>query len=181
LPIRYDSDILLRITEELIPSLPRGGGELYIIAPYNVEIKTSSFLIENGREYNGNNLKQLFQRLAWAEGKDGAGIEEYLEYDFSNTYARSIDTIVMSNGFFYPSNHNLYYQNNRVKRIRVEDIDGNNIQEFEVHDTPNLQSFKLNGFYSRIRITILDVYYGTDFDDTCINFLNGIKYLFFRP
>ena len=180
-PIRYDSDILLRITDELIPHLPRGGGEPYIISPYNVQINTSSFLIENGRNYSGNNLRKLFETLAWSEGKDDAGIGEYIELDFSETYIRSVDTIIMSNGFFYPNNHNLYYQNNRLKRIRIEDMDGNYIQEFEVQDTPNLQLFRLNGFYSRIKITILEVYYGTEFNDTCINYLNGVKYMFIRP
>jgi hypothetical protein len=179
---KYDSDLLLRITEKIKPSLPRGGGEPYIVS-YIGEIRASSFLTENRREYRALNLNKLFTSLPWVEGKAGAGIGEYIEYDFSKTYTylKTVDTFIMSNGYFSPSNPNLYYQNNRVKRIKIEDLNGSYKQEFEVLDTPNLQIFKLNKSYSKLRITILDVYNGTDYNDTCINYLVGVRYLFNRP
>jgi hypothetical protein len=180
-PFKYDSGILLRITNEIIPKLPRGGGEPFLYAIFkNLSIKTSSFLRENEIEYNGENLEYLFTTYPWVEGKRDAGIGEYIEFDYSQTYNEKVDTIVMSNGYFFPNNTDLYYQNNRVKRIKVEEINGNYKQEFEVKDTPNLQTFKLNGFYSKLRITILDVYYGNNFNDTCINHLTGVK-LYIKP
>jgi hypothetical protein len=177
-PDKYkdDSGILLRVTEEIIPKLPKGGGEdwLYEDTGNALLIKTSSSLKENGKEYSGNNLKYLFKTSPWVEGKEDAGIGEYIEFDFSNTFMKKTDTIVMSNGFFSHNNPSLYNRNNRVKRIRIEDINGNYKQEFEVLDTANLQTFKLKDFYSKIRITILDIYPGTEYNDTCINYLNGI-------
>ena len=176
LPDKYDSGILLKITNEIIPRLPKGGGEAWLYSYFrNVSIKESSFLKENGREYNAKNLIELFTTYPWVEGKKGAGIGEYIEFDYSQSYMEKVDTIVISNGYFSPNNFDLYYQNNRVKKIRIENIDGNYKKEFEVKDTPNLQSFKLDGFHSRIRITILDVYYGHEYNDTCINYLTGVK------
>ena len=178
-PHECDSGILLRITDEIIPRLPRGGGEawLYEILFNNFTIKTSSFLMEDKIEYIGSNLNYLFSTKPWVEGKSDAGIGEYLELDYSENYFKETDTIVISNGFFSPNNPDLYFQNNRIKRIRIEDMGGDYKQEFNVLDTPNLQTFKLNGFYTRIRIIILDVYYGYKYNDTCINYLVGIKYL----
>ena len=120
-------------------------------------------------------IQAFFKTDPWVEGKGDAGTGEYVEYDFSNTYFGEVDAIVMSNGFFSHNDHSLYYRNNRVKRIKIEDMNGNYRQEFEVMDTPNLQTFRLNGFYSRLRITILDIYSGTEFNDTCINYMNGVK------
>jgi hypothetical protein len=175
---KYDSDLLLRITEKIRPYLPEGGGDSYIAASYVNEIRrASSFLTENRREYRAGNLIKLFTTLPWVEGKEGAGIGEYIEYDLE----KPVDTFIMSNGYFSPSNPDLYYQNNRVKRIKIEDLNGNYKQEFEVLDTPNLQMFKLNKFYSKLRITILDVYNGTTYNDTCINYLVGVRYLFKKP
>jgi hypothetical protein len=179
-PYKYDSGLLLRVTDELYPKLPKGGGDPWLdeCSDNRLLIKTSSALKEKGREYGGNNVKHLFTTSPWAEGKRDAGIGEYMEFDFSGTYSKEMDIIVISNGFFSPGNPDLYYQNNRVKKIRVEDVNGTYKQVFDVKDTPNLQSFKLNGLYSKLRITIVDVYYGIEYNDTCINYLTGIKLLF---
>jgi hypothetical protein len=181
-PHKYDSGILLRITDEIIPRLPRGGGEAWVSEIYNnnLTIKTSSFLRENRIEYIGNNLKHLFTTNPWVEGKRDAGIGEYIEFDYSEMYFKDTNIIVISNGYFSPNNPDLYYQNNRVKKIRIEEVKGNYRQEFDVMDTPNLQSFKLNKSCTNIRIIILDVYYGHEYNDTCINYLAGIK-LQLRP
>lgn len=180
---KYDSGLLLRVTDELIPRLPRGGGDswLYDVSQFsNSVIRASSAFRENGITYAADNLRYLFTTRPWVEGKNDAGIGEYVELDFSISglgpgHAGEPDIIVISNGFFSPNNPNLYFRNNRVKRIRIEDVNGSYKEEFEVQDTPNIQSFKLKGTYSRLKITILDVYRGTDYNDTCINYLTVVR------
>jgi hypothetical protein len=188
---KVESGILLNVTDERAQRLAgRGGGEPFINTPRPVEIRTSSFLFENGRRYDGNNLKWLFRTDPWAEGRRDAGIGDFIEFDFSNAIHSLFDnlneieivhSIVISNGFFSHDNPSLYFRNNRVKRIRIEDMNGTFRQEFEVLDTPNLQTFRLNGFYSKIRITILDVYNGTEYNDTCINYLDVVKVYYVKP
>ncbi|MDR1388612.1 MAG: hypothetical protein LBJ31_01360 [Treponema sp.] len=99
-PYKFDSGILLNVTNERLSRLPRGGGDDFIVdSPSSVIINTSSFLDENGKEYVGRNLTRLFTRAPWVEGKEDAGTGEYIELDFSQAYVKTIDTIVISNGF----------------------------------------------------------------------------------
>ena len=181
-PYKYDSGILLRITDEIIQKLPRGGGDSFIRAFLEEKsINGSSFLKENGIEYKFTNIMKLFTTYPWVEGKEDTGIGEYIELDYSQKYIERVDTIIISNGFFSPNNPNLYYQNNRVKKILIEEINGIYKQEFDVRDSPNIQSFKLGRYCSKIRITITDVYYGTEYNDTCINYLSGVRVFYRTP
>jgi hypothetical protein len=174
-PVKAESGILLNNNSEKSKLLPKGGGDPYVFASYGADIKVSSCLIENGKPYTGNNIEHLILDGPWVEGKDGPGIGEYIEFDFSKTWIKKTDTFVMSNGFLSIDNPDLYYQNNRVKKIRIEDMDSTYSEEFDVLDTANLQTFGIKKSVVRARVTILDVYYGSIYNDTCINYFAGIK------
>jgi hypothetical protein len=142
---------------------------------YDIKISTSSFLIENDIEYSGNNLLMSIKDGPWVEGVSGDGIGEYIELDYSESYLNEINGIVISNGFVSENNPDLYIKNNRVKRILIEGDNGRFRNEYDILDTANLQTIRFPINVSKIKITILDIYKGTTWDDTCINMIIGIK------
>jgi hypothetical protein len=141
---------------------------------YNIEIKASSFLIENNIRYTADNLRMSIKDGPWVEGVSGDGIGEFIEIDYK-TDIKEINGIVISNGFVSVNNPDLFLKNNRVKKILIEGDDGRFRNEYEILDTPNLQTIHFPISISKIKITILDIYKGTTWDDTCINMIIGIK------
>jgi len=111
---------------------------------------------------------------AWAEGADGAGIGESLTIDFGRE--REIYYVSMIPGF--AKSREIYYGNNRVKNARFEMADGSVFgHEFDDHARLHEIEFIDETDYpepdgivtSWIKITILDVYLGDRWDDTCIS------------
>ncbi|KYH34985.1 nicotine adenine dinucleotide glycohydrolase (NADase) [Clostridium tepidiprofundi DSM 19306] len=109
-----------------------------------------------------NNIK-----TAWVEGKEKDGVGEWIQLTSNNEF--EISSISIENG--YKKSSDLYLKNNRVKKARLEFSNGETkIVTFE--DT--------NGFIPPIRfdkivktkyikLTILEVYKGTKYSDTCIS------------
>ena len=139
--------------------------------------KTSSFLTEiiNGKkiEYDGSGERYYYQLTKpWVEGKDGYGIDEWIEKRIVN----NIDEIVFFNGYISPNRPDLFFANSRVKEILITSDQYS--ETFHVADTPNPQILKLNKKVSGdIRFTIKDVYKGNKYQDTCIA---GIYFLRIR-
>ena len=75
------------------------------------------------------------------------------------------------NGYVDFFRTDLYKKNNRVKKIQIESMDSEEKYNFDyiLEDTPNFQEIQLPRYTKKIKITILDVYKGTDYDDTCIS------------
>jgi len=141
----------------------------------NVKISASSFLTENNIKYAADNLKMSIKDGPWVEGASGSGIGEFIEIDYKTDFIKEINGIVISNGFVSANNPDLFIKNNRVKKILIEGDDGRFRNEYEILDTPNLQTIRFPVNISKIKITILDIYKGTTWDDTCINMIIGIK------
>jgi len=171
-PVHTESSLLIRHD---LPSRIRVNRQESFYDTYSVEISASSFLTENNIRYVADNLKMSIKDGPWVEGVTGDGIGEFIEMDYKTTDIKEINGIVISNGFVSVNNPDLFLKNNRVKRILIEGDDGKFRNECEILDTPNLQTIRFPINISKIKITILDIYKGTTWDDTCINMIIGVK------
>ncbi|MDR0316753.1 MAG: hypothetical protein LBH97_07640 [Treponema sp.] len=171
-PVQSESGLLLRHD---LPDRIKINRHIAWYSFHDVKINTSSFLVENNIRYDGNNLKQSIKDGPWVEGVSGNGIGEYIEMDYTGSFIGEINGIVISNGFVSANNPDLFLKNNRVKRILIEGNNDSFRNEYDILDTPNLQTIMFPMNVSKIKITILDIYEGTTWDDTCINMIIGIK------
>ncbi|WP_299711167.1 hypothetical protein [uncultured Tenacibaculum sp.] len=160
---------------------------------YLKKIKVSSQLKGNYKKsylFDGN------FNTAWVEGKKGAGIGEKIEIELDNY---NLAAICLVNG--YTKNANTYLENNRLKKIKVEKEfidynDPNKTQSSSFEKTfedKKFSSINTDNFYDlvtkvadfgdgylkikKVTITILEVYKGTKYNDTCITelFLLGYR------
>lgn len=151
---------------------PTGGtGE----TPYFYYENVSSHLVEETktgkREYKIENLCDMNQDTPWVEGVDGWGIGESFVI---KTWDNSDDKyILLMNGYISASNPKLYDENGRIKKILVEGVKSGRKKEFTVKDTPHPQTIDISFLPEQedVKITILDVYKGTKYEDTAIHFM----------
>ncbi|MDL2214586.1 hypothetical protein LJC00_00160 [Dysgonomonas sp. OttesenSCG-928-M03] len=150
-----------------------------------LSIKASSTLSAN---YDVRNLLDSDLNTAWVAGKKNSGIGESIELEISNRF--NVSGIVLTNG--YTKSQKSYTDNNRIKKLRLEIDKEYGSTEIDLEDRA-YQHIDLNNFMalsdivldtgdgalgvSKIKITILDVYKGTTYDDTCISelFVFGYK------
>lgn len=136
--------------------------------------KTSSFLTEttkNGTyEYTADYIEDYFPQkgiiLPWVEGVEGNGIYESIEFD-----STSGDTLYILNGYVDPSHPELFKNNGRIKKAKIQVIFDDGSKENTVLDFLDFVYYKIIKFNNRIKhtkITILDVYPGKKYKDTCI-------------
>ncbi|MDC7124863.1 MAG: hypothetical protein PQJ46_04810 [Spirochaetales bacterium] len=104
----------------------------------------------------------------WVEGVDGYGIGEKIFINYSNN--KNITGFYLSNGFVSIEKPYLYEKNSRIKKILVYNSTKSFQKTFKVEDTPNIQFFDVPQTNALI-IEILDVYRGSLWEDTCINFI----------
>lgn len=129
----------------------------------------SSFLKENDIEYKIENLSNCKPGTPWVEGVSGSGIGEGFSIECERDY------LLIMNGFISYDKPYLYKQNNRIKKLKVTGLKNGIEKTYEVLDTPHPQTIDVSDFKDSgdIRIEIADVYKGTKFDDTCMNFCAG--------
>ena len=153
-------------------------------------IFASSELDEDKNDkYAIRNLTDGDPSTAWVEGKMGSGIYEYIkiycpskETDMVDRYsAYKIDSLGIING--YTKNEEVFYKNNRVKKIKIEykndifreenpyNMKTPEIYEYILEDTMAMQYlvFPEPIYMSSMKISILEVYKGSKWDDTCIS------------
>lgn len=118
--------------------------------------------------YEPELIRDYDSSTAWVEGKPDDGIGEWVDLTSdSKTIIYAIDII---NG--YQASEDLYYANNRIKKIQISFSDGTSITEdladhsFGWPDTIFLPEGKVT---SSVRFTILEVYPGDSYQDTCIS------------
>jgi hypothetical protein len=144
-------------------------------------------------EYTADRLHVLFfgseekgflydhESLPWVEGEPGDGTGVTLSVDFTAgrtasgkiTPGRS-DALVILNGFVDPGRRRLYKMNNRVKRLAVRSIDpADPAAAFEIEvvlpDRVVFHEIALPVPVSGVELTILEVYPGSRYNDTCIS------------
>ena len=146
--------------------------------PYDT-IKTSSYLVQGNIKYDGENLHRPSGR-PWVEGVDGNGINESIDIEWKNYkgYSDRIKVLVISIGYVSFEKPYLYEFNSRPKTIMVENIENGKKKQFNLDDTPNLQILQLDDETMHVKISIIDIYKGTKWEDTCINFIKGLPQYF---
>lgn len=127
------------------------------------EIVSSS----NLEKYPVSNAFDFDIDTSWAEAKNQEGVGEWINIKFNNV--ESIHGIDILNG--YSGSEELYYANNRVKKIKIEFYDGYVIEkELEDQIPFILQRIDFERRESDyIKITVLDIYKGNKYNDTCIS------------
>ncbi len=111
-------------------------------------------------ELNFNNAS-----LFWAEGEKGPGIGGTIEVEFK----RKTDHVMVLNGAVDIARLNLYKDNNRLKRVLVKGDEGAFAIEYIFEDVVQFHKISFPKETSKITITILDVYKGRKWDDTCVS------------
>ena len=118
--------------------------------------------------YSAENLIDNDPSTCWAEGVDGAGEGEQITLECSEPTEMS--GLIINNG--YCKNEKLYNYNNRLKDITIIFDDGSKI-ETRLRDGYENRSifvdFGENKTTRTITIVINSVYYGKDYNDTCVS------------
>ena len=132
--------------------------------------EASSCLSENGKEYSLKNLRDRRLETPWVEGVPGDGIGEGFTLTFNGG---SVDpTLLLMNGYISFDKPYLYEQNNRIKKIKVKGLTSGKEKILDVIDTPHPQTVDISFITEMedIRIEIAEVYKGTKYDDTCLQY-----------
>lgn len=152
------------------------------------QVKVSSILKEQGiYDYGWRNVVDDDLETCWAEGAKGNGIGETIELIFENNIF--LTGIGVVNG--YIMDNDTYINNNRIKKLKIEsidsmgrvtadniimfdDIDYNQIDKEHIYNNMQVildygEGRKIESGNEVIRLTILDVYQGKKYDDTCIS------------
>lgn len=129
-------------------------------------------------EYSAQNLSDLYfygdqsdldvynsNSKPWVEGTDGDGSGSTIEITFS----KDIDSFFILNGFVDFYRQNLFFDNNRLKTILVEDYEGNFSFNYTFEDRVEFSTIRLPNKINKVKLTIIDTYKGRKWDDTCIS------------
>ncbi|MEA1963370.1 MAG: hypothetical protein U9M94_04000 [Patescibacteria group bacterium] len=138
-------------------------------------VKSSSYLIEDEINYYACNAVDGDEKTAWVEGVDGSGIGEWIVSLHNNnlylTFIKNYQKIKIFNGF--GESKELWQKNNRVKKLKIiypnnqeQIVELEDIFGYQIVDLPEIIKLKENGY---AKLEIMDVYKGTDFDDTAIS------------
>ncbi len=140
----------------------------------------SSYLKEGKTSYAPENTAKIYAMPAnnkqvnlwsnqikpWVEGKKGDGIGETFEFDMSYSAGEPWDIRIL-NGYVDPLKPHLFKENNRIKKALLETDTGIK-KEFDFRDEVEFTQIILTGDVKHVKLTILEVYKGTKYQDTCI-------------
>lgn len=153
------------------------GLKLNEVMPWIDSVMTSSFLVEGENTYNGKNLNLSLGGnigLPWVESESGQGIGEWIEIK-CESIGYPVSSFLISNGYVNFGKPYLYKYNSRIKKMRITSKDKNIDFVVELKDTPNFQEIrlpkKITDLKITFRFTILEVYPGTKWEDTCLNLI----------
>ncbi len=131
-------------------------------------ITASSFLTKEATQYVPGNLIHV-SRLPWVSG-NGYGIGDKLTIDL-DLWPISMLSL---NGYVDRDRPYLYYQNSRVRKMKITDSTSGRSKIVEVFDKPAFQRIDLHDIMDDrskngvLSIEILDVYKGNKYKDLCI-------------
>ena len=136
-------------------------------------ISSTSFLKEKSIDYKPENLLNYNLDSPWVEGVAGYGIGEKITFECKRGKG-----LVIGIGYVSFDKPYLYEKNSRPKFIKLTLKDKNLSQVYELEDTPNPQTLLFpydERYEGKVELEILDVYKGSSWDDTCINFIQVIN------
>ena len=135
--------------------------------------EASSYLSE---ELNGKRIDYLPENLAvnnltssWVEGVPGYGKNEKIT--FHNRPLNGSRRLYIINGFFSPSKPSLFYDNNRIKTLKINCYKDDVLVDFferVLEDTGEMQFIEFSERYSSFDFIIQDVYEGRKYNDTAL-------------
>lgn len=138
---------------------------------FDIQVSASSYFWNEFYEnknisYKPEMVLDARPRTSWIEGVDGSGSGEWIQLNFGKNI--NVDNIYILNGLGDVTGK-YYYKNHRVKKMLLEFSDGEE-QIIELEDNfIREQEIKIDDkITSYIKFTILDVYSGSKYDDTCI-------------
>ncbi|MCD4705713.1 DUF4424 family protein [bacterium] len=138
-----------------------------------LEAMSSSYLIEDEIDYCPYRAIDRDEKTAWVEDVAGSGIGEWINIEGRSVLLNDKDynKIKIFNGF--GKSKELWQKNNRVKKLKViypnnqkHIINLKDVFGYQTIDLPEIIRLKENGY---IKLEIMEVYKGTDFDDTAIS------------
>ena len=137
--------------------------ELFIL---DSKISSTSFLTEPSFTYVASNLGDIRLDHPWCEGENDDGKGVLIDMGSCGS------GFLISNGFV-SKRHYLYNYNNRVKSIKLTDVNDPKFSKIiELQDKAEPQYIFIDEQLGRhIIIEILDTYPGSKWNDTCINFI----------
>lgn len=147
-------------------------------------ITASSYLIETVKgqtvNYTADNIGKIyywgsckchpkdfnrFNHIPWVEGKEDYGIGETITVELKeNVYGFKV-----LNGYVDLENTTFYKENSRVKIFKVEDLENGESKTLSLKDVVQFTDFLFEKPTSKFRLTILDVYKGSKYKDTCVS------------
>ncbi len=149
---------------------PRYGGGRWEIHSKDYQIDATSTLPPDGSlSFAAEALRDFSRKTCWVEGAPGPGIGEAVTLTLPKP--GKVARVGLVNG--YAKDQQLYEANNRIKRLDVS-VNGGKPFSVAVPDerlTTEHHYFDLpqpNSAVKTIKLTIAEVYKGTQFDDTCL-------------
>ena len=136
-------------------------------------ITSTSFLKEKHIDYKPENLLNYNLDSPWVEGVTGYGIGEKITFECKRGKG-----LVIGIGYVSFEKPYLYEKNSRPKSVKLTLKDKNLSKVYELKDTPNPQTLLFpydERYEGKVELEILDVYKGSSWDDTCINFIQVIN------
>jgi hypothetical protein len=150
-----------------VQAKPFGTAETSYRSAANIVV--SSQLIEKNRPsdaYQAGHLVDGKDSTCWAEGADGPGIGEWIQFGFDTPKRLKALKIIAG----YTKTEAVYQANNRVKRLKVVFSDGES-QFVELLDQNGFQRVLIDRDKPtrQVRLIIMDVYKGQKYADTCVS------------
>jgi len=129
----------------------------------------SSQLIENNRPsdaYRAEHLSDGKDSTCWAEGAEGPGIGEWVQFGFDTP--KPVKALKIIAG--YPKTPAVFQANNRVKKVMIVFSDGES-QTATLADQKEFQRVLIDRDKPTrfVKLVIMEVYKGTKYDDTCVS------------
>lgn len=134
---------------------------------------SSTLKASSNNSYEPSLVTDWKRDTAWVEGKEDDGIGEWIKLEKNSPV--KISGIEITNG--YTKSEKVYKANNRVKTIKIEFSNGESItkglnDEFGAN---NLIEFDNAIETNYIKLTILEVYKGSKYTDTCISEIHAFN------
>ena len=164
----------IRVGYSNYPYIGKGGSQCDCATADEMSTMSSSYLSEGKVSYYPCMATDGDEKTAWVEGIDGSGVGEWignLRNGLYLTLTKNYQKIKIFNGF--GESKELWKKNNRVKKLKIiypnsqeQVIELEDIFGYQIIDLSEIIRLKENGY---VKLEIMDVYKGTDFDDTAIS------------
>lgn len=138
-------------------------------------ISSTSTLIEKDKEEKTYDVSNLLNNswTSWSEGEadEGIGVKIIVNIDPPVKLSKYNEFIDIVNGY---GDLKYFYQNNRVKELRIYFNDNQNFEDIFLYDDWGIQSYSFNidtvkeNYLYKLTFEILSVYKGTKYNDTCL-------------